>query len=233
MQQAPGGAGLAPAVQSSQRCRLRPHWLAGWPERVVLVALPWDEHFVGSDDEPHMLYRQDDGVVTHQQLARLCTPRMGGWEVGGQVAGWWVGGRLPGPRFRQARMRRAVQQYKQQQGAAGCSPARSTHCAHAPDPRRLKSSRRMSRMGMPSPSCTMSERLSACRKERLAESSITIQALRLHSSSSRRWRGVKGGTQARAQGRWGWGIRGQQRRESWAGTAGGCRLQRGRGSPCA
>jgi hypothetical protein len=92
----------------------------------------------------------------------------------------------------------------------------------------------MSRIGMPSPSCMMSDRLSACRKERLAESSITIQALRLHSSSSRRRRGIKGGgIEGQAgQERWGCGIRGQQQRESWAGTAAGCRVRR-RGSPCA
>lgn len=39
----------------------------------------------------------------------------------------------------------------------------------------------MSRMGMLRPSCMISDRLSACRKERLACSSITIQALRLHA----------------------------------------------------
>lgn len=43
------------------------------PERVVLVALAGYEHLVGGDDEPHMLDAQNDGVVAHQQLARLCS----------------------------------------------------------------------------------------------------------------------------------------------------------------
>lgn len=55
------------------------------------------------------------------------------------------------------------------------------HSTHPPEDRRLKSSRRMSRMGMFSPSCTISERLSACMNERLPVSSITIHALRLRS----------------------------------------------------
>jgi hypothetical protein len=40
-------------------------------------------------------------------------------------------------------------------------------------------------MGMPSPSWMMSERLSACMKERLALLSMTIHVLRLHPACVR------------------------------------------------
>lgn len=57
----------------------------------------------------------------------------------------------------------------------------------------------MSRIGMLIPSCTIRLRLSACRKERLAWSSITIHALRLQGQMAP---GAAAGNGIR--GRWQW-----------------------------
>ena len=44
---------------------------------VVLEALHGDDDLISSDDEPHMLHGEDNGVISHQNLASLAGQQVG------------------------------------------------------------------------------------------------------------------------------------------------------------